>query len=196
MGVLADMRAMGGAIRTRVTYLLQVARRLSAGPAFMRLTAASGAMVAACAAVPTNLLLSPRISAALPVALGVAGWPRTRWVGLTGLAVLGTWVLTTVGFGEPITPGRLIVISSGLYTMHAAAAMASVLPYDAVVAPAVLVRWAARTAAVAVASLTLGLGGLIIVSRLHAAQTLAAPIAGAVVAAALVGMLAWLLWRK
>jgi len=196
MGVLADVRAVGGAVRTRVVYLIQISRRLSAGPAFMRLTAAAGALIAVCAAAPTPLLLSPQISIALPVALGVGLWPRTRWVGLVGLLALGTWVLTTVGFEEPVTPWRLVVLASGLYTMHAAAAMASVLPYDAVVAPVVLLRWAARTLTTLVASLTLGLGGLIIVSRLHAAQTLAAPIAGAIVAAGLAGMLAWLLLRR
>jgi len=196
MGVLADVRAVGGAVRTRVVYLIQISRRLSAGPAFMRLTAAAGALIAVCAAAPTPLLLSPQISIALPVALGVGLWPRTRWVGLVGLLALGMWVLTTVGFSEPVTPWRLVVLASGLYTMHAAAAMASVLPYDAVVAPVVLLRWAARTLTTLVASLTLGLGGLIIVSRLHAAQTLAAPIAGAIVAAGLAGMLAWLLLRR
>src|SRR5262245_10634140 len=108
IGVLADLRAVGGAVRTRVVYLIQISRRLSAGPAFMRLTAAIGALVAACAAAPTPLLLSPQISIALPVALGVGLWPRTRWVGLVGLLALGTWVLTTVGFSEAVTPWRLV----------------------------------------------------------------------------------------
>lgn len=195
-GLVTDLRAVGGAIRSRIEYLVQAAQRLTAGPAFLRLTAASGALVAVCAAVPTPLLHSVRITFVLPIALGVALWPRTRWVSVVALASIAVWLLTTVGFGEPVTPWRLILLASGLYAMHAGAALAAVLPYDSVVAPAVLVRWAARTATILVASLTLGIGGLVILSRLQAVQTLGAAIAGAVVAAGLTGLLAWQLLRR
>jgi hypothetical protein len=91
---------------------------------------------------------------------------------------------------------RVGLLGATLYLTHSAAALAAVLPHDCVVAPSVLGWWVVRVGAVLGASLAAALVGLAIASRLPAEQTVIGPIIGSVLAAGVVGVLAWHLRRR
>ena len=112
------------------------------------------------------------------------------------LASIGAWLVASVGFGDTASPLRVGSVAALLYTMHAAAAFAAVLPYDCVVPPAVLTRWLLRQARLLGAGLVVGLGGLWLVRLVGAKPTITGPVIGALVAAALAGTLAWQLNRR
>jgi hypothetical protein len=198
------VRGVGTIIRARAEYGIGRVRRVSAGPALLRLTATLAAFVALILAVPQDVLFDPespaillRLGSFLFIAgIGVGLFPRTRWVSLMAIAAVLGWLVSTLGFGDPVDLVRVGLLTAALYLMHAASAMAAVLPYDCVVAPAVLVRWAARTAALLAIGLVVGLGGAAIVSLVPSTQTVVGAILGAVVGAILVGVLAWQLRRR
>jgi hypothetical protein len=198
------VRGVGTMVRARVEYGVGRIRRVSAGPALLRLTATLAALVALTLAVPQDVLFdreSPAVIARLGSFLLIAGigvglFPRTRWVSLMAIAAVLGWLVSTLGFGDPVDLVRVGLLTAALYLMHAASAMAAVVPYDCVVAPVVLVRWATRTAALLAVGLVVGLGGAAIVSLVPSTQTVVGAILGAVVGAILVGVLAWQLRRR
>lgn len=124
--------------------LLERLARVTAVPLILRmvifLSALLGLWLAAPAeASPPRFLLAMAFLAALPGLL-----PGTRLVDLVMLSMLAGWVVTTLGLGEPAEPWRVFGIGVALYLTHSAAALAAVLPYDAVVDSQVPLRWAAR----------------------------------------------------
>jgi hypothetical protein len=189
--LVRDLRLFGDGLRRRATEWILMARRATAGPTVVRLAATLAAGAAIAAAAPAGALQSTQAAALVPVAFGVGLFPRTRWVSIVALGCIFSWLIATIGLDEAVTSGRLGTLAVALYLMHSAAAFAAVLPYDTIVAPAVLLRWALRTLLVLGASLCFGLAGLIALSGLESVPTLVAPILGSLVAAALAGMLAW-----
>lgn len=189
--LVRDLRLFSESLRLRLVEWGQMARRATAGPMLVRLAATLAAGAAITAAAPEGALQASPALALVPVALGVGLFPRTRWVTIVALACVFSWLIATVGLEEDVTAARLGTLAVALYLMHSAAALAAVLPYDTIVAPVVLLRWALRTLLVLGASLCFGLAGLIALSGLESIPTLLAPIAGSLVAAALAGMLAW-----
>jgi hypothetical protein len=180
------------------------AQRTSAGPALVRLVAAVSALGAILlalplgaelSAVPPSVLLRVGVTA-VGVSVGVGLFPRSRWVSLVAVAVIGLWLFSTIGLGEAVAIARVGLLAAALYLMHAAAALAAVLPYDCVVAPGVLLRWLRRISAVLGLSLLVGLGGMVITGALPAVRSVVGPIVGSVVAAGLTGLLAWHLRRR
>src|SRR6266508_4406281 len=53
-------------------------------------------------------------------------------------------------FASALTVWRLAALAGALYLLHTTAALASVLPYDTIVAPGVLLGWLVRAALVIV----------------------------------------------
>lgn len=189
--LLRDLRLFGDGLRLRLIEWGQMARRATAGPLLVRLTGTLAAGVAIAEAAPSGTLGSSQAAALVPAAFGVGLFPRTRWVSLVALGCVFSWLIATVGLDEDVTAARLGTLAAALYLMHSAAALAAVLPYDTIVAPAVLLRWGLRTLLVLVGSIAFDLAGLIALSGLDEIPTLLAPIAGSLVAAALAGVLAW-----
>jgi hypothetical protein len=70
-----------------------------------------------------------------------------------------------------------------------------VIPIDCVVAPGVLLRWAARQGAVLAAGLGIGLAGMAAATLIPPTPTLIGPLVGALVAAAIAALLALLARR-
>jgi len=130
------------------------------------------------------------------LALGAALAPRSRWVTMVALAAVGGWVVTTTFMDRPVTLWRVSLLGAALYLMHTGAALAAVLPYDAVIAPGVLVRWWRRAAAVIGLSLVVGVSALIVAERLTSVATLAAPIVGIAAATCLAVTLVALVRRR
>jgi hypothetical protein len=186
---------LGKDLIDRLINVIRRIRRIQPGPALMRLAAGAAAMGALLVAAPAAAAQSSQAGLLVPFAIVVVFFPRTRWVGIAALVSVLLWLLATIADDGPPPLWRLGALAGILYVMHSAAAVAAVLPYDAVVAGRVLLRWAARTIAVTAVSVAIGLGGYAVVDRLPTQRSIIGPIVGAVLAAMLVGMLALQLRR-
>ena len=187
------------AVRTAVVTPLEMAGRASAGPVLVRLIAVVAAVGSAVLAAPPDLLGSQLPSFAIVAgfaAILVGLLPRTRWVGTFLLGVVGLWLVATIAYGVGTDLVRVGGLAACLYLTHSAAAVAAVLPYDAMVPGRVLRRWAGRVATVLVAGLGVGVGGMALVGLLTQIPSAVGPIVGSVVAAMLVGVTAWQLRRR
>jgi hypothetical protein len=195
--------AVGVNAREQVTATTIRVRRVAAGPALLRLTAALAALVALITALPLDQVLAAPLSvplriggAAVAVSVAVGVLPRTRWVSLVALGVIALWLIATIGFGVTASVARVGLLAAALYLMHAAAAFAAALPYDCVIAPEVLLRWVRRVTSVLGLSLLTGLGLMGLAGKLPAARSVVGPIVGSIAAAGLAGLLAWHLLRR
>jgi hypothetical protein len=54
------------------------------------------------------------------------------------LLCVGAWVVASVAYGGLPSLARVAALAGALYVMHAAAALAAVLPYDCVLPPGVV----------------------------------------------------------
>jgi hypothetical protein len=132
------------------------------------------------------LLLAPLLPAVLPRG-------RTPTV-VAVLAVLGWLYATTVGDSR-IELWRLLALAGSLYLLHSLAALAAVLPYDAVVPVEVVARWVGRALGVVLGSAVLGILALVAAGSSGDRAVLAASLLGLAVAMAVAALLAWL-WRR
>jgi hypothetical protein len=185
-----------------IVQTVQRSRRLAAGPVVVRSAAGIGAAAAMVLAAPLSSLaasasgLLDLVLVAGLVGTVVALWPRGRWVTLVALGAILVWIVATLALGESTGLVRVGALAAALYVMHAAAALAAVLPFDTVVAPAVLYRWAGRVLSVLGGSLVVSLGAYALASQVPTARSVVGPGVGSAVAAGLVGFLAWLLLRR
>ncbi len=204
MSVLDGLRVAGESARTQSRSVLATIRRISPGPALVRALAAGAGFMALMVALPSDLvsldadpLTILRVGGVALVAAVVVGLtPRTRLVTIVAMSAVCAWLVSTIGFLDPVSLVRVAVLTAALYVMHAASALAAVIPYDAIVPPALLVRWLARTAAVLGVGLVIGILGLIMVGLLPSARSIVGPIVGSIVAAGLAGLLGWLFVRR
>jgi hypothetical protein len=193
--LVGDLRLAAEAVRSWIADSIQMVRQATAAPTLVRLTAAAAALVSLGGALPTSMVFSRGVLVA-PLAVGVGLFPRTRWTSLVALLAVVAWLVTTLTGQNTVTLSRTVLLAGGLYLMHAAAALAAMLPYDAVVAPGLLVRWLIRIVLVLIASLGVAVSGMVVVGELQAVRTLAAPIIGSAIAAAIAGLLAWQIRRR
>lgn len=127
-------------------------KRLTAAPLFVRAVVFVCAAVALWAAVPSSMT-SPRIAmpvvflAALP-----AVFPNGGAVTGVMLTVAFGWMFGALVLGDSVSVAGTFVTAAALYLMHSFAALAAMLPHDAIVDTAVLLRWAARAGLVLAAS--------------------------------------------
>ena len=186
------MRELAEYFSSRIHRVHDMSARAMPAPMLVRVAVWFWAAVALAFAMPGELLLSLRGGLALlAVAMLPALLPRTRMVSLMLFTAVVGWLVTTVVFEEPITTWRLVGLAGALYLVHSGAALAAVLPYDAVTSPGVLVGWLLR--ALGVVALTALFGSLALAgSGLFGGRTfLIAAIAGAGV----VCVLGWLVAR-
>jgi hypothetical protein len=163
-----------------------VAERASAGPLLVRLAITVFAALSLALAYPSEIMYS---IAAIPpagvVALLPAIFPRTRLVGLAVFVCAFGWLVGTIVYGEPISVVRLVGLSSSLYLMHSLAALAAVLPYDAVLSPGVLAGWLLRAAGVVAVSALVSVVLLLVVKLTIGPVFLVASLVGVLAAGAL-----------
>jgi hypothetical protein len=169
--------------------------RFTPGPLLVRagiFVTAVGALLTAYPAivVASRLVVGLVLLAAVPMIA-----PRGRWTTLVALIAVCGWLFATMGYAERVTLFRLLGITGLLYLMHSLAALAAVLPHDAVVAPEVLVRWIGRALLVVAASAVPALVVVVIADGLRGAYLLAS-LAGLVVAVTIAGLLAYLQRRR
>jgi hypothetical protein len=195
-----DVRTVPQRIAAWAKLKLVAVRQSTPAVLFIRAAAALAALSAMVLALPLNSVDGFRIVEAVVIvflpAAAVGVLPRSRWVTLYAMAVVGVWVVSTVGFGEPAGLGRVTVLTASLYVMHRAATFAAVLPTDAVVATGVMGRWLRRTVATTAVGLAVGVSSLAGARMLPEAQSAVGPIVGSLVTVGLVALLVWLLTRR
>ncbi|OLB78333.1 MAG: hypothetical protein AUI14_13560 [Actinobacteria bacterium 13_2_20CM_2_71_6] len=111
------------------------------------------------------------------------------------LAVLG-WLISTLAYGVGPDFLALILLATALYLVHTLAALAAVLPHDAVVAPGVLLRWLRRAGLVLGLTAALALFAVVVPPYLGDHAYLVASLLGLVLMVATVGYLARLVRRR
>jgi hypothetical protein len=175
----------------RIDRFREVTGRLTPGPLLVRGAVFAFTVCALLVALPAALLTSPRSAAALVLVAAVpAVFPRTRLTTLVVVAVVLAWLLATTTYAEPVTAVRLATLSCLLYLVHTTTALAAVLPYDTVLAPAVLVRWLARTAGVLALTALFAVAAVAGAGMVAGRPFLVASVVGLLLTAALAGLLA------
>ena len=185
--------------RSVVRMGITAVRRASAGPTLVRMVAALAGFLAAAVAAPPDLLGHQPAAFAIVAGIAAAGLgivPRSRFVGTFMLGVVGLWLVATLAYDVQPTLLRVGGLAACLYLTHAAAALAAVLPYDALVPGRVLRRWAGRVATVLVGGVGVAIVGVAMVRVLTEVQSVAGAIVGSVVAATLAGVLVWQVRRR
>lgn len=171
------------------------ATRITPGTLLVRGAALLFAVGALLVAFPADLLVRPGAAAGLAVCGALPALaPRTRVTTIVLFAAVGGWLAATTAYAEPVTWTRLALLACLLYLVHTTTALAAALPYDTVVAPAVLARWFARTAVVLALTVGFAVAATVGVRSAGGHAYLVAAVAGLLLVAALVGLLA--VWRR
>jgi hypothetical protein len=157
--------------RTRTTVV-----RATALPLLVRGGIALAFVLALMVAWPTALTASRYVVLLSLVGVYPAFAPRGRGVTAAVLVVVGGWILDTTWYDARVALWRVLSIAALLYLGHTLAALAAVLPYDAIVNVDVVGGWLARALLVVLISavltvITLGLtaelaGGAFVIATL------------------------------
>ncbi len=148
-------------LRARADRLGKMARRATPGPLLVRGGVYLAGFVALGAGWPTDFVLGKGLLVVAVLPLLPALFPRGILPTIMILAGGLGWLLATTAYEQPVTYLRLMVVTAALYLVHTLAALAAVLPYDAIVAAGVLGRWLLRAGLVL--ALTAGLGLIVVV---------------------------------
>jgi hypothetical protein len=184
------------AIQARLDELVGRIRRISPAVLLVRSGIFAAALAGLVLAWPYELVVGPGLPVFVVLATLPAFAPRGFLpTSVIGLAVLG-WVVTVHWYGEPVSYPRLVLLATALYLVHTLCALAAVLPYDAVVAPTVLVRWLGRAGLVVVLTAVLAVFALAFPALLGGRTFLVASLAGLALMAATVAYLAHLVRRR
>jgi hypothetical protein len=170
--------------------LLRRLARTAPGPLAVRamvfFATAAGLWIASPAAfVSFRLVLAIVIVALLPALV-----PNGRVVGTVLTGIVALWAVSTLAFGEQADASRTFAVACALYLTHSGAALAAMIPYDAVVDNQVIIRWAGRAVLVIASSAVITAFIVIMAPRLTPTTSILVLIGGLAVVAALVAILA------
>ncbi len=174
----------------RVELTRRMVARATAGPLLVRGTVFASAVTALLLAYPGETVRSGASGLLLALATLPALRPRGMLVSTVVFTVVFGWVLATTLYAEPVTVWRLAALAGALYLLHTTAALASVLPYDTIVAPGVLLGWLVRAALVIVLTVAFAVAVMLGILPVANRSFLLASIAGLGVMAALALLLA------
>jgi hypothetical protein len=186
---------LGDGLADRANSVVQVVGRATPVPLGVRCGVFLAGLLAITVAYPGWVLFNRPgvLLLLLPVLPAVR--PRGRFPTLVALVAVVGWLVATTAGAERVDLLGLLVLAAALYLLHSLAALAAVLPYDALVQPQVVARWVGRALAVVLGSAVLAIIVLAAAGRTGQGAGLAAALLGLGVAAALPGLLAWL-WRR
>jgi hypothetical protein len=176
--------------RDRIDRAKRIFARATALPFAVRLIVFVAAMAAQGFAYPSSVLLSLSAVGLVLLAALPAAWPRTTAVTVFWLVTVTGWVLSTTLYGTTATLTRLVGLAVALYLVHTGAALAAVLPYDALVEAVVVARWLLRAGAITAVGVGAAVGGMHAVADLSSRTYLAATLAGLIPVVALFWLLA------
>ncbi len=173
-----DLAELREGLTAPVERTRQMARRATAGPALVRGGLYATGFVALATALPADLVLGRVLPAIAVIALVPVLFPRGAMPTVVILLAIGGWIADTTMYGGTPTYLRLVILASAVYLLHTLAALAAVLPYDAVVAGDVLGRWLLRAALVIVLTAGLGLFVVVVPGQFGGGRYLVASIVG------------------
>ena len=176
--ILHDLREMRSGLVSRIHRWRAMIARATPGPLLVRGGIFFAGVLAMVLAYPSTVVFARYGILLLVLATLPALFPRTMIVTPVILVAAAGWVIATVGLGQPVTLWRLVALAGALYLMHNAAALSAQLPYDAIVAGEVLLRWFARSGLVLVGTAVLAVYLLVIDELLSGRVTLLATLAG------------------
>lgn len=182
--------------RTRVDETVTRIRRTTPGPLLVRVGLFVAALSGLVLAWPLDVTIGPAFLAFLVVAALTALLPRGPMPTLYLLVALVGWAVSTIVLAANPDFLGLVLLAAALYLTHNLAALAAVLPYDAVVAPGVLVRWLARTGVVLAMTAVLALFAVVVPVYLGQHSYLVASLLGLALVAVTVAYLARLVRRR
>ncbi|MFI7546368.1 hypothetical protein [Actinoplanes sp. NPDC049599] len=182
-------------ITRRIERTRTVVARATALPLLVRGGIAVAFVLALLVAWPAALTTSRYV-----VLLGLAGCypaiaPRGRGVTVTVLLVVAGWVLDTTYYDARVALWRVLSIATLLYLGHTLAALAAVLPYDAIVNVDVVGGWLGRALVVVLISAVLTVITLGLTAELAGGAFLIATLVGLAAAVAVTLLLSRLLRR-
>jgi hypothetical protein len=175
---------------------LSMVRRTAPGPVLVRGSVFVAALLAQLVAWPGAVVLGRPVLALLVIAILPALFPRTWLVTMDILVTVIGWLVGTTSYGGPVTYWRLVLLAGLLYLVHTLAALAAVLPYDAVTSPGVLARWLRRCGAVVLLTAAVAMFTLLLPAYLPGQRFLVASLAGLALTVAIAGYLATLVRRR
>ena len=171
-------------------------RRAAPGPMLVRLGVFAAGLLAQVVAWPGAVLAGRALLVLIVLAVLPVLAPRTRLVTVGIVAAVLGWLAATTAYGEPLRYWRVVLLAGLLYLLHTLAALAAVLPYDAVVSPGVLGRWLVRAGVVLLLTVAVAMFTLLIPVYLGDQRYLLASLVGLAVTAGLAGYLALLVRRR
>jgi hypothetical protein len=183
-----ELALIGQGLTDRIARARRILARATAWPFAVRVAVFLAALAAQAFAYPPQVFAGTAAVLVMTLAALPALWPRTAAVTVFWLVTVTGWVAATALFDVANVP-RLIGLTAALYLVHTGAALAAVLPYDAVVEPTVVVRWVLRAVLVIGVAAGAGVAALAWVGRLQPRTYLVSTLVGL----ALTVLLGWLL---
>ncbi len=181
--------------RERLDETVAAVRRTTPGPLLVRSGVLVAGLIGQLAAWPPDLVFTPGIVAMVVLAALPALAPRGLMTTIAIIFAVVGWEISSIAYGLQPTFWRVLLLASGLYLQHNLAALAAVLPYDAVIAPGVLLRWLLRAGAVLALTAALALFAVVAPYYLTG-RYLIASLAGLALMGLLVAYLARLVGRR
>lgn len=176
--------------------LVDRVRRAAPGPMLVRGGVFLAALAAQLVAWPGAVVLATPVLVLIVIAFLPALAPRSWLVTLAVLAAVLGWLASTTAYQESLTYWRLILLAGLLYLLHNLAALAAVLPYDAVVSPGVLTGWLRRYGVVVLLTAAVAMFTRLLPTYLPGQRYLVASLAGLGLIVAVAAYLATLARRR
>jgi len=186
---------MLGSLNARMERIQRALTRATIIPFLVRLGIALSFVLAMAVAWPAVLAFGRLGGLLYLVAFYPAFAPRGRGTTFAILVVFGGWILDTTWYDERVALWRVLSLAALTYLGHTLAALAAVLPYDAIVNVEVLTGWLLRAAAVVLVSAVLTVVALGLASALAGSAFLIATLIGLAAALAATLLLTRLLRR-
>ncbi len=164
-------------------------------PFLVRCAVAGCGLVAMAFAWPQALVVTELFVPIALVALLPAFAPRGRGATISALVVVAGWLLDTASYDGEVALWRVLTLATLLYLGHTLAALAAVLPYDAIVNFDVIGQWLGRALVVIAVSAMLTVAALGMSAKLAGGAFLVATFVGLIGAVGATMLLARLLRR-
>jgi hypothetical protein len=155
-----------------------VLSRATVVPLLIRGGIAVSLLLAVLVSWPATVVTSELVVPLLGVAAYPAIAPRGRGVTAAILLVVAGWVADTTWYDARIVLWRVLALATLLYLGHTLAALAAVLPYDAVVSLDVVATWLGRAGAVVLISAVLTVVALGLADELSGSAFVIATLVG------------------
>ena len=186
---------MLNAVTTRLRRARVVVARATLVPLLVRFGVALSLVTAMSVAWPQSVVTSRIMVALFAVAVYPAVAPRGRGVTAAVLVTVAGWVADTTWYDSRVALWRVLAVATLLYLGHTLAALAAVVPYDAVVTLDVVTGWLLRAGAVTLISAVLTVVALGLADEIAGGAFVIATLVGLAAAVGATMLLARLLRR-